>query len=425
MYLSLLTDHDFNDIIKLLILIRKGILLQSSSVRKMDKKALYKIGYGLYVLTVQNGGIDNGCIINTFIQAASEPLTAVLAVNKMNLTHDILKRTKKCNVSFLTISAPYSIYERFGMNSGRDMNKFEGFEGVSRAANGVTYITAGTNAYASLEITGEEDIGSHTLFKASISDAEIISSEESVTYSYYQAKIKPRPAKEEKKSGYRCTVCGYVYEGDTLPADYVCPLCKHPAEDFEKIATENKDTEKGETKMELKGSKTEKNLMEAFAGESQARNKYTYFASVAKKEGYEQIAAIFEATANNEKEHAKLWFKALGELGNTAENLLHAAEGENYEWTDMYAKFADDAEAEGFAELAAQFRMVAAIEKTHEERYRALLKNVEIQAVFEKAEEAIWECRNCGHLVMGKKAPVVCPVCKHPQSFFEIRKENY
>ena len=177
--------------------------------------------------------------------------------------------------------------------------------------------------------------------------------------------------------------------------------------------------------MEFKGSKTEKNLMEAFAGESQARNKYTYFASVAKKEGYQQIAAIFEETANNEKEHAKLWFKALGELGNTAENLLHAAEGENYEWTDMYAKFADEAEEEGFAELAAQFRLVAKIEKAHEERYRALLSNVEMNKVFEKSEEIMWECRNCGHLVIGKKAPEVCPTCAHPQSFFEVRKENY
>ncbi|MGI6778103.1 MAG: rubrerythrin [Acetivibrionales bacterium] len=177
--------------------------------------------------------------------------------------------------------------------------------------------------------------------------------------------------------------------------------------------------------MNLKGTKTEKNLMEAFAGESQARNKYTYFASVAKKEGFEQIAAIFEATANNEKEHAKLWFKALGQLGDTAENLLHAAEGENYEWTDMYERFAKDAEEEGFTALAAQFRMVAEIEKAHEERYRALLNNVKMRTVFNKANETMWECRNCGHLVIGKEAPEECPVCLHPQSFFELRKENY
>ena len=176
---------------------------------------------------------------------------------------------------------------------------------------------------------------------------------------------------------------------------------------------------------ELKGTKTEANLAAAFAGESQARNKYTYFASVARKEGYEQIAAIFEATANNEKEHAKLWFKELSGIGTTAENLLAAAEGENYEWTDMYETFAKEAEEEGFTALAWRFRAVAAIEKTHEERYRALLANVEMQKVFEKAEEAIWECRNCGHLVMGKKAPEVCPVCAHPKAYFEVRKENY
>ena len=177
--------------------------------------------------------------------------------------------------------------------------------------------------------------------------------------------------------------------------------------------------------MELKGSKTEKNLMTALAGEAEARTKYTFFASVAKKEGYEQIAEIFLKTAENEKEHAKLWFKALGYLGDTASNLLDAANGENYEWTDMYERFAREAEEEGFTELAARFRGVAKIEKSHEERYRALLKNVEMQQVFEKADMTIWECRNCGHLVMGKKAPEICPVCNHPKSFFEVRKENY
>ena len=173
------------------------------------------------------------------------------------------------------------------------------------------------------------------------------------------------------------------------------------------------------------GTRTEKNLWEAFAGESQARNKYTYFASTAKKEGYEQISALFLKTAENEKEHAKLWFKELGELGSTADNLLHAAEGENYEWTDMYERFARDAEEEGFPELAAKFRGVAAIEKAHEERYRALLNNVETAQVFEKGSVKVWECRNCGHLVVGTKAPEVCPVCNHPQSYFEVREENY
>ena len=173
------------------------------------------------------------------------------------------------------------------------------------------------------------------------------------------------------------------------------------------------------------GTKTEKNLWEAFAGESQARNKYTYFASVAKKAGYEQIAALFLKTAENEKEHAKLWFKELGELGDTAANLKAAAEGENFEWTDMYERMAQEAEAEGFTALAAKFRGVAAIEKAHEERYRALLNNVETAQVFEKSGVQVWECRNCGHLVVGTQAPQVCPVCNHPQAYFELHQENY
>ena len=216
---------------------------------------------------------------------------------------------------------------------------------------------------------------------------------------------------------WKCTVCGYIHEGP-LPEDFKCPVCKQPASVFVKI-------EEAPAKNPYAGTKTEKNLWEAFAGESQARNKYTYFASVAKKQGFEQISALFLQTAENEKEHAKLWFKALGELGDTAENLLHAAEGENFEWTDMYDRMAKEADEEGFHELAEQFRGVAAIEKSHEERYRALLNNVETNQVFEKSDVQIWECRNCGHLVVGTKAPEVCPVCNHPQSFFEVRKVNY
>lgn len=173
------------------------------------------------------------------------------------------------------------------------------------------------------------------------------------------------------------------------------------------------------------GTKTEKNLETAFSGESQAKNKYTYFASVAKKEGYEQIASLFLKTADNEKEHAKLWFKELNGIGNTTENLVAAAAGENYEWTDMYAGFAKTAEEEGFPELAAKFRLVAAIEKHHEERYRALLKNIETAEVFKKSTVKVWECRNCGHIVVGECAPEVCPTCNHPQSYFEISADNY
>ena len=178
-------------------------------------------------------------------------------------------------------------------------------------------------------------------------------------------------------------------------------------------------------KNRYEGTRTEKNLEAAFAGESQARNKYTYFASVAKKEGYEQISSLFLKTAENEKEHAKMWFKELNGIGDTAENLCAAAAGENYEWTDMYDGFAKTAEEEGFHDLAAKFRLVAAIEKSHEERYRALLKNVKTAEVFAKSEVKVWECRNCGHIVVGKKAPEVCPTCAHPQSYFEVRAENY
>ena len=173
------------------------------------------------------------------------------------------------------------------------------------------------------------------------------------------------------------------------------------------------------------GTKTEQNLRDAFSGESEARNKYTYFASTAKKEGYEQIAALFLKTAENEREHAKMWFKELGGLGDTAQNLANAAEGEHFEWTDMYENFAKDAENEGFYELAAKFRLVAAVEKHHEERYRALLKNVETAEVFKKSSVKVWECRNCGHIMVGTEAPEICPTCAHPQSYFEIHAENY
>ena len=217
---------------------------------------------------------------------------------------------------------------------------------------------------------------------------------------------------------WKCKVCGYVYEGEELPADFVCPVCKQPASSFEKI-------EETKTGGKYAGTQTEKNLQAAFAGESQARNKYTYFSSVAKKEGYEQIAALFMKTAENEREHAKMWFKELNGIGNTAENLLHAAEGENYEWTDMYDGFAKTAEEEGFPELAAKFRLVAAIEKHHEERYRALLRNVETAEVFARSQVKVWECRNCGHIVVGTAAPEICPVCAHPRSYFELNCENY
>ena len=226
------------------------------------------------------------------------------------------------------------------------------------------------------------------------------------------------PKEENTVEVWKCTVCGYIHEGP-MPEGFTCSRCGQPASKFVKAEPETPK------KNPYAGTQTEKNLEAAFAGESQARSKYTYFASRAKKDGFEQIAALFLKTADNEKEHAKMWFMELNGIGTTAENLAAAADGENHEWTDMYEGFAATAEAEGFPELAAKFRMVAAIEKHHEERYRALLKNVEMQEVFKKSGVKVWECRNCGHIAIGTQAPEVCPVCAHPQSYFEVNAENY
>ena len=215
---------------------------------------------------------------------------------------------------------------------------------------------------------------------------------------------------------YKCKVCNVVFEVED-GVEPVCTVCKAKGDKLEEIV----DT----MKTKYAGTQTEKNIEAAFAGESQARNKYTYFASVAKKEGYEQISALFLKTADNEKEHAKLWLKELKGIGNTSENLAAAADGENYEWTDMYDGFAKTAEEEGFPELAEKFRLVAAVEKHQEERYRALHKNVELAEVFARSEVKDWECRNCGHIVVGTNAPDICPTCAHPQSYFEIHAENY
>ena len=394
----------------------------------MDKKAMYKLSYGLFVLTAREGEQDNGCIINTAIQAASEPNQMSICVSKLNHTHDMIQRTGVFNVSVLSQHAGFGLFKHFGFQSGRDVNKFETFDGYARGANGLCYITEGTNAYFSVKVTKSEDLGSHTMFLGEITDMEVLSDAASATYEYYLNHIKPKPqaagTAENGQTIWRCTICGYEYVGEELPEDYICPLCKHPASDFEKVVEEK---EREGTKMANKyaGTQTEKNLQEAFAGESQARNKYTYFASVAKKEGYEQMSSLFLKTADNEKEHAKMWFKELAGIGDTKANLAAAAEGENYEWTDMYEGFAKTAEEEGFPELAAKFRAVGEIEKHHEERYRALLNNIETAQVFEKSEVKVWECRNCGHIVVGTKAPEVCPVCNHPQSYFEVHAENY
>ena len=436
----------------------------------MDRKAFYKLSYGLFLLTARAFGKDNGCIINTAVQAASDPKQISICVINQNFTCDLIKQTGIFNLSVLTESTPFDVFQTFGMQSGRDLDKFAG-AGEERTANTLRYLPQ-ANAVFSCVVSSSFDLGSHTLFVADVVDAKVLSDEPSATYDYYQSNIKPKPqAKTAAKTAWQCKVCGYIYEGEELPADFVCPLCHHGPEDFEKITADAApapqapapagaggttyrckvcgavfDVPPGEEpvcpickmkgdSLELvepatpanpyAGTKTEQNLMAAFSGESEARNKYTYFASVAKKEGYEQIAALFLKTAENEKEHAKLWFKELGGIGDTPANLLAAAEGENHEWTDMYVGFAKTAEEEGFPELAEKFRGVAAIEKHHEERYRALLHNVETAQVFAKSEVKVWECRNCGHIVVGTAAPEVCPVCAHPQSYFEVSEANY
>lgn len=396
----------------------------------MNKKAVNKISYGLYVLSAKQGEKDNACIINTLSQLTSDPLRVSITVNKQNYTHDMILSEGKFTVSLLTQEVPFDYFKRFGFQSGRDVDKFDGFDACARGENGIYYITKYTNAYISGKVISTLDLGSHTLFVADVTAAEVLDEVPSLTYAYYHSDVKPKPAAPSSSSGvkigWRCKICGYVYEGENLPADFVCPLCKHGAEDFEKIELGG-DANSPSGKVEFRGSKTEANLETAFAGESMARNKYTYYASQAKKDGYVQIAALFEETAVNEREHAKIWFKLLhdGKVPDTLTNLKDAADGENYEWTDMYATFAKEAKEEGFDEIALLFEQVGEIEKRHEERYLKLRSNIVEDKVFKKEQPIAWICTNCGHVHYGTEAPDVCPVCKHPKAYFEQLSENY
>jgi rubrerythrin len=441
----------------------------------MDKKALFKIGYGLYVLSAKQGTKNNACIINAVMQVTEDPCKVVIAVNKSNYTCKMIKETNNFNLSVLTEKTTFELIKNFGFQSGSNVDKFATCPVKTTVGkNNIPLLAECVNATMECHVIESNDLGSHILFTAIVDEAEILDNNSAtLTYSYYFDYVKPKNNTNQNNNTtvWECQICGYVYEGENLPSDYTCPLCKHGASDFKKIEKNIKNTEtttmsktiwecsichykyegdvlpenytcplckhpakdfikvetdkKEKVKMDLKGSKTEANLAYAFAGESQARNKYTYFASVARKEGYEQIAAIFEQTANNEKEHAKLWFKALGQLGDTPANLLAAAAGEHEEWTEMYKNFAETAKEEGFDELAAQLEAVALIEKRHEERYRKLAENIEKGEVWVKVGERRWECRNCGHVYIGEKAPTVCPVCKHPQAYFEIEAQNY
>ncbi len=396
----------------------------------MDKKAMYSLTYGLFVITAKRGDFDNGCITNTVGQVTATPNQISVAINKSNFTCGMISDTGKFSVSVISQAADFGLFKRFGFQSGKDVNKFADFSECRRVDNGTLVVTKGTNAFLSATVKQSIDLGTHLLFIAEVTDMDVLSDAPSATYGFYQEHIKPKPVAvgktEEGQTIWRCTICGYEYVGEELPEDFICPVCKHPASDFVKVVVPKKEDDKaGTTTNKYAGTRTEKNLKEAFAGESQARNKYTYFASVAKQNGYEQISDLFLKTADNEKAHAKMWFVELGGLGQTPENLLHAAEGENFEWTDMYERFAMEADEEGFHDLAVRFREVGAIEKRHEERYRALLKNVEAMEVFKKSGVTVWECRICGHIAIGTEAPEVCPVCFNPRSYFEVHAEVF
>ena len=388
----------------------------------MDNNAIFKISYGLYVLTAKEGEKENGCIINTAQLVTDNPMQISITVNKNNLTHDMIMNTGVFNLNVLTVETPMKIFEKFGFESGRNTEKFVDCDS-DVSENGCRYLKNYINSYISGKVNNTIDLDTHTIFIANVTDAVEIPGADSVTYDYYHKNIKPKPqVKASATTKWVCKVCGYVYEGEELPQDFVCPWCKHGAIDFEKV----EETTQGGNIMNLKGSKTEKNLEAAFAGESMARNKYTYYASKAKKDGYVQIASLFEETANQEKEHAKMWFKLLNDgIGTTEENLVAAAEGENYEWVDMYPTFAKEAREEGFDDIARLFDMVAAVEKVHEDRYKKLLGNIKEGIVFSRDGDVVWQCANCGHIHIGKKAPEVCPVCVHPQAYFQIKAENY
>ena len=438
---------------------------------EMDKKALFNIACGLYVIATSLPDGNAGCVINTVMQVTETPLRVVVAVNRGNATADALKRAGRFTLSALDETTHFDTIKHFGFQSSRDVDKFANPPLRISFCDGLPRLAEQASAILTCEVCNITDLGTHILVLADIVGAEVASGRATLTYDYYQKHVKPKPASAPReKTVWRCEICGFEIETDELPPDYICPLCGHGIDAFVKVeaqpavaniqlqcstqaqnnaqcVVDSVDTlaqsvqitatqpqtapraNQGEETMtkSLKGTKTEANLQSAFAGESQARNKYTYYASQAKKDGFEQIAEIFLETAENEKEHAKLWFKCLhdNKIPTTAENLLDAAQGENYEWTDMYATFAKESREEGFDHIAKLFEMVAAIEKTHEDRYRKLLSNVEGQLVFSKNGDAIWQCRNCGHIVIGKQAPAVCPVCAHPQAYFQVKAENY
>jgi len=439
----------------------------------MDAKTMFQLSYGLYIIGARDGERNVGCVVNALTQATSSPITLTVCINKDNDTNACIKRSGAFSVSILSEKTNAATLGLFGFHSSQTRDKFAEVP-FAATPTGLPYLTQGVTGRLQCRVIDALDNFSHTIFIARVEDAEILSREPPMTYAYYHNVIKgktpPRASSFVREAsgvvdgtaGFAsevssvvgeapsndstgpdipaqamvCDLCGYRYPGSAeefskLPDIYVCPICGAAKSKFSlqpgETTPPTTQTTGGSNMANLKGTKTEQNLMEAFAGESQARNKYSYFASKAKKDGYEQIAAFFEETAGNEKEHAKLWFKLLcgGEIPSTIENLKAAAAGENEEWTDMYKRMAAEARQEGFNDIAFLFEGVGAIEQEHEGRYLALLKNVENGTVFRKQEKSVWICRNCGHIVDSESAPQKCPVCAHPQAYFELRVISY
>ncbi|MDR3313707.1 MAG: flavin reductase [Oscillospiraceae bacterium] len=396
----------------------------------MDKAALFSLSYGLFVLGAEQDGKRNGMINNTLVQVTETPLRVAVTLNKGGLTHDMIAATGRFSASVLCRGVDFALFRHFGFQSGRDCEKFDGSAYAwATDGQGLPYLRQMACARLSCKVVQVQDLGTHSWFLADVVEAERLEAAPPVTYADYHAVIKPQPvaAPPAAQTVWRCAVCGYEHTGEALPEGFICPVCKHGADVFEKISGTNIATKERMNTMELKGSKTEANLWEAFAGESKARNKYTFYASKAKKDGFVQIAKFFEDTAANEKEHAEIWFKILhgNAIPGSEANLQDGIDGEHYEWTDMYAGFTATAKEEGFAHIAYLFEEVGKIEKTHEERYRKLLENVQGGLVFSRVGDMIWECGNCGHIHIGQNAPAKCPVCDHPQSYFQLRPENY
>ena len=389
---------------------------------------MFKIPYGLFVITTKCEDRDNGCISNTFAQVTSSPVQVCVSLSKDELTCELIEKSKIFTASIISQKADFSLFKHFGFQSGHKVDKFCDYEQCKRVDNGTLAVTDGTNAYISVKVTRTVDLGSHMMFIGEVTEMKTINDVPSATYSYYQEHIKsaPAPASSSEKGHtvWRCKVCGYEYSGDELPADFICPVCKHPASDFEKV--EITDNVADQPTNQYSGTKTERNLQEAFAGESIAATNIRISLPWLVKTAMSRLLPCFSRRQTMKKNMPSFGARLLEGSAKIRPSIFSMPpKGRTTNGPSMYDRFAREAEEEGFHSLAEQFRGVAAIEKHHEERYRALLQNVESHEVFRKSGVTIWECRNCGHICVGTEAPEVCPVCFHSQSYFEVNAKNY